>query len=478
MVSAVTFPRGRQFAVTWSIPDDFGGMTSALLHRSRAFVRLAGAPVDVLTFDTRPDYPDLERRLREQGELIDGLGIINLWDWLRANPVAADAAGSLDLEKHAFTPLAADRAYVATKRGDTELSRTRLAADGTTALQVDHYREDGTLLASDRRDARTPGTLDGRSVVLCDVAGQPLRSFGGIWALYRFWLDLVRDREPSFMIVDSKTIATFMMTYVRKRAVIIHLVHSSHLSGTQRPIGELRESRREVFENLGKWDSVVVLTDRQRTDVVALLGPQPNLAVVPNGRDLDTPALADRPVGAGIVLAALTSRKRVAHAIRAIASAPGATLDIYGDGEERAALEALAGDTVKFHGHDRGARAKLAEASFLLLTSSSEGFPLVLVEAMAAGCLPIAYDVPYGPADIIRDGRNGFLVAPGDEAGLSAAIRRLQSMSPRAVAKMRRDAQRTASDYSDLAVTKLWATAMRDADKRKAAEWARSHAVG
>jgi poly(glycerol-phosphate) alpha-glucosyltransferase len=150
-------------------------------------------------------------------------------------------------------------------------------------------------------------------------------------------------------------------------------------------------------------------------------------------------------------------------------------LDIYGDGEERAALESQRdelglGERVHFHGHDRGARAKLGDASFLLLTSTSEGFPLVLVEAMAAGCIPIAYDIPYGPADIIRDGVNGFLVPAGDQARLSAAIARLQSMSPREVSKMRRNARRAASGFTDLAVTKTWATTMSKAERRKAAE--------
>ena len=75
------------------------------------------------------------------------------------------------------------------------------------------------------------------------------------------------------------------------------------------------------------------------------------------------------------------------------------------------------------------ARRELATASFLLLTSRSEGSPLVLVEAMAAGCLPIAYDVRYGPSDLIRNGRNGFLVRArrrrrprrGDRASASTA---------------------------------------------------------
>ncbi len=472
----VKFPRGRQFAVTWGIPDDFGGMTGALLHRSRAFVRLAGTPVDILTFDARPDYPDLEQRLREHGELIDGMRLLNLWDWLRENALPQDPAGKLDLEKHKFDPLPIDPALVSARRGELELSRTRLAADGVTALQVDYYRADGTLLATDRR------ANDGRSVVLCDPTGKPLRSFGSIWGLYRFWLDLIRAGEPSFLVVDSKTIANAMLTYRRKNAVTMHVVHSSHLVGNQRPIGQIRESRRRVFEHLADFDCVVALTARQKKDIEVLLGTVPNLAVVPNGREFDASAALERPVDRGIVLASLTARKRVGHAVQAIsrAGSDALTLDVYGDGEQIAALESLRdelglGERVHFHGHDRGARARLGDTSFLLLTSTSEGFPLVLVEAMAAGCIPIAYDIPYGPADIIRDGVNGFLVPAGDQAALAGAIARLQSMSARRVTKMRRKARRAASAFTDLAVTKTWATTMRKAERRKAAGWAKAH---
>ena len=76
-------PEGRQLAVTWGIPDAFGGMTTALLHRSRAFVRLAGRPVDVLTFDPRPGLPTVRRRLERDGQLVDGVALRNLYDDLR-----------------------------------------------------------------------------------------------------------------------------------------------------------------------------------------------------------------------------------------------------------------------------------------------------------------------------------------------------------------------------------------------------------
>jgi poly(glycerol-phosphate) alpha-glucosyltransferase len=460
--------------MTWSVPEQFGGMTSALLHRSRAFVRLGGVPVDVLTFDPQLDSVAVERRLRQSGELIDGMRLLNLYDWFRTTPVGADAGGSLDLRHHPFRPL---------ESAPAGRTRTRSAPDGSL-LQIDHYRADGTLVVSDRRDVTEPGRLGGRVVVLCDAAGNPVRSWTGIWGLYRFWLDELRSREPSFFIVDSKTVAPFAMTYRRKRAVMLHLVHASHLVGTD-PTGPLRESRREVFEHLGEtppngFDSVVLLTERQRDDVVARFGETPKLVVIPNSRDFPARGAVLRgPVGHGVVLASLTSRKRVDHAIRAVAEAaarvPGVALDVFGEGEARTSLEGLVGELqgvdVVLHGYRQDARERLESASYLLLTAHSEGFPLVLIEAMAAGCIPICYDVPYGPADLVVPGQTGFLVAPGDIDGLAGAIADLVRMPPRKVERMRQAARRAARRFSDLEVTRAWANEERRAEQRKLAAW-------
>lgn len=469
-----TLPDGRHFAVTWGLADDFGGMTEAMLHRSRAFVRLAGTPVDLITFDHRPDYPALDARLHARGDLIDGMRIVNLWDWLRASPLPG---GSLDLERHVFTPLPAEDNGTERRRDGVVLSRERQDADGQ-ALQVDVYRTDGTLLLSDRRDARELGVRGGRSVVLCDPEGRPVRSWGRIWSLYRAWFDAITAGGDAWMIVDSKTIAPFVLSYRKRRVVTAHVVHASHLEGTERPHGRLRASRRAVFDALDDFDLVAVLSERQRADVIAMLGEHDSLHVIPNSRDLVSAEVARsaRPRERGVFLGSLTKRKRPANAIRAVLAATGSqphpTLDVYGGGELLDELQQLLASEdpdhrVALRGYDRAARDQLGSASFLVMTSTSEGFPLVLIEAMAAGCLPIVVDVPYGPADLVRDGWNGFLVPSADPTVVGAAIDRLLTLPDQEIAAMRRHARATAEQYDDETVTRLWARELRSAARRK-----------
>ena len=92
-------------------------------------------------------------------------------------------------------------------------------------------------------------------------------------------------------------------------------------------------------------------------------------------------------------------------------------LYIVGDGEERAKLENKAislglKDAIIFTGMVSSSEVQkyMLNASLFVMTSISECFPMVLLEANACGLPVISFDVPAGPQTIIKDEVNGFLI--------------------------------------------------------------------
>ena len=87
----------------------------------------------------------------------------------------------------------------------------------------------------------------------------------------------------------------------------------------------------------------------------------------------------------------------------------------YGDEDEKlkSYIEEM-GKGVVLHEPTSDIFSKYKESSMLLLTSIFEPFGLVMPEAMSCGLPVVAFDCPYGPADIITDGEDGFLIKNRD----------------------------------------------------------------
>ncbi|MGZ4534756.1 MAG: glycosyltransferase family 4 protein [Nocardioidaceae bacterium] len=181
-------------------------------------------------------------------------------------------------------------------------------------------------------------------------------------------------------------------------------------------------------------DAYTVLTEADAADYrAALPGVDTDIRVIRNALPwpvADAPAPLDRKVvvAAGR-LAPEKGYPRLLRAFAPLAAAhPDWELHIYGEGPERAALAAridrlgLDGRALLM-GYTDDLRGVLADASAYAMTSHSEGFPMALIEAMSVGLPPVVMDCPRGPAEIVADGRNGRLVADGDEGGFTAALR-------------------------------------------------------
>lgn len=102
-------------------------------------------------------------------------------------------------------------------------------------------------------------------------------------------------------------------------------------------------------------------------------------------------------------------------------------LIIVGEGEMRESLkrqikELNLDNKVHLAGIQMNPYPYLAGAKFLTLSSRTEAFPMVLVEALATKCPVIATDCPTGPREIITHGENGLLVKNEDSMAMSEAI--------------------------------------------------------
>jgi len=126
----------------------------------------------------------------------------------------------------------------------------------------------------------------------------------------------------------------------------------------------------------------------------------------------------------------LNPQKDFATLVRAFARVRAqhpARLVILGDGSQRGEILGLAqrlgvAADLDLPGFVDNALAWMSRSAVFVLSSVWEGFPAVLIEAMASGCPVVSTDCPSGPAEILDGGRYGRLVPTADDAAMADAI--------------------------------------------------------
>lgn len=306
------------------------------------------------------------------------------------------------------------------------------------------------------------------------------------------WRDAVHRKNPRDIFYESIRSAKILLAKKRElikaireidEGLIITTRHEDNVllskygSDNVQKIAQLHHDHK--FEKLyvegfkkkyGRIDTLCMLTPGLRDEVIEMMegvNSHTNVIYMPNFLE-HYPSKLELSDRATVILAVgrLNSVKRFDLLISRFANIhadfPEWKLRIVGDGEEREKLEyqikelgAESYITLTGRKDSEGVEQEMLNASVFAMTSSSEGFPFVLLEAQSCGLPVIAYDVRVGPGFVVHDGVDGFLVCEGENEDFEARLRELM-FSSELRRKMGEKALEHAAKFSSQEVSKLW----------------------
>src|SRR5665213_535351 len=281
---------------------------------------------------------------------------------------------------------------------------------------------------------------EGIAVELVAGLGRDVRIGGDLRALAQLYR-LMRRTQPDIVHLNSSK-AGFTGALAAHFADVPKILFTAHGWAFNEPRAWWQKNIFGMLHHATILLSHTTICNSQSTydDVACMPGAAKKLVVIHNGvRPVDllakldarvilAPALRDK-FWLG-TLSELHKVKGLPVALESFAEIadrfPETALVIMGDGEERGRLEKLAAqlkiaERVHFCGYVENGPSYLPALDLFLLPSLSESFGYVVLEAGLAG-LPVIASKVGGVPEIIKDGEDGVLVAPGDSQALAAAL--------------------------------------------------------
>ena len=211
-----------------------------------------------------------------------------------------------------------------------------------------------------------------------------------------------------------------------------------------------------------RFDKFVVLTNEDR----GYWGKLPNICVIPNAAMFVADRYSDVSNKRVIAVGRLDYQKGFDRLIQAweIVNKSGKyddwRLDIFGQGDWKDMLQGMI-DKKGLNGSafinkpTKNIGDEYANSSMLVMSSNYEGFPMVMIEAMACGLPVVAFDFKCGPKDIIRNEENGLIIHNGDIKALAEGMMRLMEDTENRK-RMSLNARKIVDTYSEKAVMEKW----------------------
>ncbi|MBX9888378.1 MAG: glycosyltransferase [Flavobacteriaceae bacterium] len=273
---------------------------------------------------------------------------------------------------------------------------------------------------------------------------------------------LIKKIKPDLIISISYTPDQFFLPFLSRSIPKVKELHSSGVvvgisgkEGRQSIKGKLTS----VFK---KYNALVVLN---KDEISYFSGC--NTFVIPNFTDFqpssDSLELKEKTVIAAGRIAPVKQFHELIYIWKMIyLDFPDWKFKLFGDGDEKVTvgLENLIhsldlSDSFLLLPSINNLEQEMEKASIYAMTSQTECFPMVLLEAKASAVPIVSYDCPYGPRNIIKNDLDGYLIAPNDRVSFADKLTELMRDSTLRTT-MALNAKKNVSDFSKEKVMMQW----------------------
>jgi poly(glycerol-phosphate) alpha-glucosyltransferase len=213
------------------------------------------------------------------------------------------------------------------------------------------------------------------------------------------------------------------------------VVHSIFQEDPYDPKSGPNAHYRHMCENPAAFEGIVFVTGAAREDFCRKYGHRERTHVIPHPYpyEIKRADFDSRDHRKAVMVTRFDAVKQIGLAIDIFAMAakklPDIRLEIYGFGPEREKYL----NQVKLLGLEKNVfimgatddpAAVFSGAAMSVMTSMAEGFGIAMAESLCCGCPVFAFDIKYGPSDIVKDGQTGFLFKPFGKEPFAGKIAR------------------------------------------------------
>lgn len=469
-----------------SIPSAPGGIEFAAMQRAGLMLHEPSASVAILTIDYDPGLQRRVKKLQDTQRINPRVCVLNLFDWIQgadeSDPafseyhsislseelrhetrqsivdgtnherwVTHDGRSSLYWVKgeasHGYDYINYFHAGVKWRRETFApagwLSRTQLLCQetGTPIQETYHRRVDASIALTIIYQATDDASVI-QQVLLHDNQGKVAAMHPDLSPLIAQWMNsLFRASDATRQILVCDRIKDYFNTCRRLRSdesskdqtlLILGCLHSHHCrpNGSGRLSPELKNYVQWLSDPQAPFDALVCLTQRQANEISSSVSSIP-CVVIPHAASVVDNAMIQGRQRKIVYIARYSLEKNHETALSIAFSVCRVVSDVdfhfYGGGHRRGKLQSLVEregfqERITVGSHHDAPSMIYQESCLSMSTSHYEGLSLGILESLSNGCPVVAFDVEYGPRELIQNGVNGMLIEPDDSQSFAQAL--------------------------------------------------------